>query len=93
MLLKLSYTLLFATGLTLATPHKRANGISVDVAAPSAVDSLDILRLTATVRNNGPETVRILKYGTVLDDKLPTQSFVVTKDGAPVNFNGIKVCY
>lgn len=80
-------------GLVLASPFKRFDGITVEVAGPStAVSSIDDLTISATVTNTGSEAVKILKYGTVLDDKLPTKSFVVTKDGEPVSFTGVKVC-
>ncbi|KAF9553538.1 Metalloprotease [Agrocybe pediades] len=75
----------------LASPHKRVEAITVDVTTSPAVDSVDELKLTATVTNTGAEAVRILKYGTVLDEKLPTKSFVVTKDGQAVKFTGIKL--
>ncbi|KDR84401.1 hypothetical protein GALMADRAFT_275455 [Galerina marginata CBS 339.88] len=79
-------------GFVFATPLKRADGIVVSlVAAASSVDSLDDLKFTATVTNTGAEAVKILKYGTVLDEKLPTKSLVVTKDGAPVSSTGIKL--
>ncbi|PBK85222.1 zincin, partial [Armillaria gallica] len=38
----------------------------------------------------GSEPARILKYGTVLGDILPTRSFTLTKDGETVPFTGIK---
>ncbi|KAF9553541.1 zincin [Agrocybe pediades] len=93
MFFPLSFSILsLAAGMTLATPLKRADGISIKLATPSStISSLNDLELTATVVNEGPQTVSILKYGTVLDDKLPTQSFMVTKDNSPVAFNGIKV--
>jgi len=77
-----------------ASPHlKRAEGLIVDLATSPSVDSVDDLKLTATISNSGTETVKILKYGTILDDKLPTKSFVVTKDDEAVKFTGIMVCY
>ncbi|KAF5352307.1 hypothetical protein D9758_011964 [Tetrapyrgos nigripes] len=76
----------------LAGPFKRTSNLSVNVAAPSTdVTLLDNLKLTASVTNNGLESVKILKYGTILDDGLPTQSFGVTKEGAEVPFTGIRV--
>ncbi|TFK43984.1 Deuterolysin metalloprotease family-domain-containing protein [Crucibulum laeve] len=76
----------------LATPYKRFNGLTVDVVGPAgSVSSIDDLKFTATVKNTGAETVKILKYGTILDEKLPTKSFIVTKDGAAVPFTGIKL--
>lgn len=76
----------------LAGPFKRFDGITVEVAGPSAsVNSIDDLKFTAAVKNTGTEAVKILKYGTILDEKLPTKSFKVTKDGAAVPFTGIKL--
>ncbi|KAI3598455.1 deuterolysin m35 metalloprotease [Moniliophthora roreri] len=75
----------------LATPLKRADGLSVKVTGPaSSVNSVKDLKFTAEVTNNGAEAVKVLKYGTVLDS-LPTRSFTVTKDGQPVNFSGVKL--
>ncbi|RDB23883.1 Penicillolysin [Hypsizygus marmoreus] len=83
--------LIFAT-CALAGPHKRFDGLTVEVSGPSAsVSSIDDLKFTASVKNTGSESVKILKYGTILDDKLPTKSFVVMKDGAAVPFTGIKL--
>ncbi|KXN89006.1 Penicillolysin [Leucoagaricus sp. SymC.cos] len=79
-------------GIALATPFKRADDLIVSVKAPSeSVSSIDDLKFTATVTNNGAETVKILKYGTILDNKLPTRSFRVTKGGEEVQFTGIKM--
>ncbi|KAK7037416.1 hypothetical protein VNI00_011166 [Paramarasmius palmivorus] len=75
----------------LATPLKRADGLSVKVTGPSSsVNSVKDLKFTAEVTNNGAEAVKVLKYGTVLDS-LPTRSFSVTKDGNPVSFSGVKL--
>lgn len=77
----------------IAGPYKRFDGITVELSGPStSVGSIDELKFTASVKNTGSETVKILKYGTILDEKLPTKSFTVTKDGAAVPFTGIKVC-
>jgi hypothetical protein len=43
------------------------------------------------VTNVGAEDVKVLKYSNILDYALPTQSFVVTKDGAQAAFTGIQV--
>jgi deuterolysin len=84
--------LLGLAGTAFASPARRASGISVDVAGPSsAVTSLNDLKITAKITNSGSETVRFLKYGTILDEKLPTKSFKVTKDGEAVPFTGIKL--
>ena len=80
--------------VALATPYKRAEGLVVEVSPPAAsVNSVNDLTFTASVKNTGSDAVKILKYGTILDEKLPTKSFTVTKDGAAVPFTGIKVYY
>lgn len=79
-------------GVALASPFRRAENLKVSVAGPSgSVNSIDDLKFTASVTNTGSEAVKIMKYGTVLDGKLPTRSFTVTKDGKEVAFTGIKV--
>ncbi|KAF9535157.1 Metalloprotease [Crepidotus variabilis] len=76
----------------LATPFKRAESLSVEVTpAAASVDTVDNLKFTASVKNNGAEAVKVLTYGTILDNKLPTKSFVVSKDGRAVPFTGIKL--
>ncbi|KJA29559.1 hypothetical protein HYPSUDRAFT_60416 [Hypholoma sublateritium FD-334 SS-4] len=78
--------------VTLATPYKRAEGLVVQVSAPATfISSVNDLTFTASVKNTGSDAVKILKYGTILDEKLPTKSFTVTKDGAAVPFTGIKM--
>ncbi|KAF9441014.1 zincin [Macrolepiota fuliginosa MF-IS2] len=79
-------------GIALATPYRRTDDLTVSVSGPSeSVNSVDDLKFTASVTNNGADTVKILKYGTILDEKLPTRSFTVTKDGEEVKFTGIKM--
>ncbi|KAL1758091.1 Deuterolysin metalloprotease family-domain-containing protein [Schizophyllum commune] len=85
-----SFVALALAGSALAGPLKRFDGLTVDVKAPENVSSLDDLKLTTTVTNTNSEDVKILKYGTVLD-QLPTRSFVVRKDGATIDFSGVKV--
>ncbi|KAJ3486996.1 hypothetical protein NLJ89_g11757 [Agrocybe chaxingu] len=71
---------------------RRAEGISVEIVpTATSVSSIADLKFTANIKNTGLEAVRILNYGTILDSKLPTKSFVVTKDGAAVAFTGVKV--
>jgi len=76
----------------LATPYKRADALTVEITSPGeSIKSIDGLKFTASVTNTGSEDVKVLKYGTVLDN-LPTRSFSVTKDGSAVAFEGVKVC-
>lgn len=75
-----------------ATPFKRAESLTVKVTPKSTtVDTVDDLRFTASISNVGSEPVKVLNYGTILDSKLPTKSFEITKDEAIVPFTGIKV--
>lgn len=77
----------------LATPYKRTSDLVVKVTpAASSFSSVGDLKFTASVTNTGSENIKVLKYGTILDDKLPTKSFTITKNGAAVPFTGIKVC-
>jgi len=57
----------------------------------SDVESITDLKVDATVSNTGTEAVKILKYGTVLDAKVPTRSFTLTKNDAEVPFIGAKI--
>jgi deuterolysin len=88
-----SFVALALATSALAGPFKRFDGITVELSGPAAsVGSIDDLKFTASIKNTGSEAVKILKYGTILDEKLPTKSFTVTKDGVTVPFTGIKVC-
>lgn len=87
-----SFVTLGLAGAALASPFKPSGGLSVKLSAAAvSVESIDDLKLVAEVTNTGSEDVKVLKYGTVLDDKLPTRVFTVTKDGSTVPFTGIKV--
>ncbi|KDQ31697.1 hypothetical protein PLEOSDRAFT_1081187 [Pleurotus ostreatus PC15] len=75
-----------------ATPFKRSGGLTVKLSTPTtSVDSIEDLTLVAEVTNTGTEDVKVLKYGTVLDNRLPTRAFAVTKDGVDVPFTGIRI--
>ncbi|THU90880.1 zincin [Dendrothele bispora CBS 962.96] len=87
----LSFVALVLASTAAAGPLKRYNGLSVSLAGPNDISSLDELKFTASVTNNGAEDVKVLKYGTILDSGLPTRSFTVTKDGAEVAFTGVKL--
>lgn len=85
-------TTLCLAGSALAGPYKRFDGLTVQLSGPpKTVSSIDNLKFTATVKNTGAESVKILKYATILDDKLPTRSFTVKKDGTTVPFIGVKL--
>ncbi|KAK7020086.1 hypothetical protein R3P38DRAFT_3358856 [Favolaschia claudopus] len=91
--------MLFAPFLTLAlasaavaSPNKRTDSLSVELsAAADSFNSVTDLVLTATVSNNGAQSIKVLKYGTILDGDLPTRSFTVTRDDKEVEFTGIKI--
>ena len=74
-----------------AGPFRRSPTLSIDVSAPESVKSLNDLSVVATVTNTGSEAVKVLKAGSVLDDKLPTRSFFVKKGDSKVDFSGVKV--
>ncbi|KAK0190340.1 Metalloprotease [Armillaria mellea] len=87
----LPFTLCFAS--ILARPqYKRADELVVELSGPSgSVNSADLV-LTASITNTGTQDMKVLKYGTVLDD-LPTRSFVVTNEDtqSEVPFTGVKL--
>lgn len=86
------FSFLVLASVAFATPFKRAESLSVEITpASTTVDTIDNLKFTATIKNSGAEAVKVLNYGTILDSKLPTKSFEVTKDGAAVPFTGVKV--
>ncbi|PFH47135.1 hypothetical protein AMATHDRAFT_152893 [Amanita thiersii Skay4041] len=87
----LSLLTLGLAAVGLASPHKRFDGITVELSAPKTVNTIDDLKLTASVTNTGSEAVKLLRYATILDDKLPTKSFTITKDGSEVAFQGVKL--
>ncbi|KAF9269532.1 zincin [Marasmius fiardii PR-910] len=80
-----SFVALVFASSAIAGPMKRFGGLTVDLSGPSTVASVDDLKFTATVKNTGSEAVKVLKYGTILDEKLPTRSFTVTKDGTTLS--------
>ncbi|EAU82657.2 hypothetical protein CC1G_12425 [Coprinopsis cinerea okayama7 len=71
---------------------KRANDLEVVLTTQtSRVASIEDIEITAAVTNNGAETLKLLKYATILDGDLPTSSFTITKDRRPVPFLGVKL--
>lgn len=88
------FVLSLAAQLAFGSPlDKRAATISVELSTPaSSVSSIGDLKIAAAITNTGSEAVKLLKYGTILDDKLPTRSFAITgKDGKAVPFTGVKL--
>ena len=82
-----------ATICAYAKPTVRAvGGLEISLSTPTdKVASVSDLRVVATVKNVGDEDLKILKSGTVLDNGLPTRSFIVSKDGKEAPFTGITV--
>jgi deuterolysin len=64
--------------------------LKVAVTSNKSFKSNKDIVLTATVTNPTSEPIRVIKYGTVLDE-LPTRSFQVTKDGKVVDFEGARI--
>ena len=77
-----------------AKPAVRAPGdLEVSLLTPTdKVASMSDVRVVATVKNVGDEDLKILKFGTVLDDNHPTPSFIISKDGEDVPFTATAVC-
>ncbi|KAL0959656.1 hypothetical protein HGRIS_011356 [Hohenbuehelia grisea] len=67
-----------------------SKGLSVTISGPSAVLSANDLRFNAVIKNDGEDDIKLLKYGTILDNELHTQSFIVRKEGRNVKFKGVK---
>ena len=88
-------TSLVALGLAIigayATPAARAvGGLEVSLSIPTEkVASPSEIRVIATVRNVGAQDLKVVKFGTVLDDDLRTPSFIIKKDGKEVHFTRI----
>lgn len=78
------------SSIALAGPTK-LEGLKIKLSGPSAIESVEDLKLTAVVSNTGAEDIRAIKYGTILDNALPTRSFSISKDGVSVPFTGVKV--
>ena len=87
-------TLGLATIGAYAKPMARAAAsLEISLSTPAdKVASASELRVVATVKNVGDENLKVVKFGTVLDNEHPTRSFIVTKDGNEVPFIGVEVC-
>ncbi|KAL0959641.1 hypothetical protein HGRIS_011343 [Hohenbuehelia grisea] len=82
----------FASASPAAPPS--SGGLSIKITGPGkAVKSVGELKFTAEVSNAGSEDVKVLKYGTVLDDKLPTRAFNVMKGDKKVAFKGVETLF
>ena len=87
-------TLGLATIGAYSNPTIRApGGLEISLSTPAnTVTSVSEIRVVAVVKNVGDDDLTIRKFGTVLDNRETTQSFIVTKDGDDVPFTGFKVC-
>ncbi|KAG8828449.1 hypothetical protein FRC19_006547 [Serendipita sp. 401] len=76
------------SSLAATTPLKRAPNLVVSLSTTSpAIESLDGLTLTA----KSDQDIKVLKFGTVIDSKLPTNSFLVSRGTQAVPFTGVQV--
>ena len=83
---------LATTGLYAKPAESATGGLEVSLSTSTdKVASVSDLRVVATVRNTGREDAKVLRFGTVLDNELPTRSFIINKDGKEAPFTGIKV--
>ena len=87
-------TLGFATIGAHAEPTVCAvGGLEISLSSPAnKVASASDLRVVAIVRNAGDEDLKILKFGTALDDEHPTRAFIISRDGKEVPVIGTTVC-
>jgi peptidyl-Lys metalloendopeptidase len=61
---------------------------------PPAVDTVEHLKIVATITNTGDETLKVLNDPRGPLNKLPTDTFVITDaKGAQPSFTGIKLKY
>lgn len=76
-----------------AKPTARpVGGLEVSLSTPAnEVASASDLRIFATIKNAGDQGLKILKFGTVLDNEHSTRAFIVSKDGKEVPFVGATV--
>lgn len=82
-------TTLALAAVALAAP-RAANSLTVSVTPAAASFKSSEVKLTATVSNPTDQDIKVIKFGTVLDD-LPTYTFKATKDDQELGFSGIRV--
>ena len=76
-----------------STTIRAPDDLEVSLSTPAdKVASASEIRVVAAVKDVGDKDLKVIKFGTVLDNSRPTRSFLVTKDGKEVPFAGIKVC-
>jgi len=78
-----------------AVAANAAQSLSLKVSGPESVNTVDTLKVTATVTNTGDETVKLLNDPLSPLSKLPAETFKITSDatGATPSFTGVKVKY
>ncbi|KAF4622412.1 hypothetical protein D9613_009121 [Agrocybe pediades] len=80
--------------LTYAAAVANAATLSLKVSGPQAVDSVEDLKVVATLTNNGAEAVKILNDPRGALSKMPTDTFSITDAAGSVpSFSGVKVKY
>lgn len=93
LLLTFAAVYLGLAGHIVATPLKRDAPtlvISTSTTTPNT-GSTNEIEILVKVENTSDQNVKVLKHGSVLDNKLPTQSFTVTQGDQPVAFTGISI--
>ena len=84
---------LAAVGAYAKPPVHAIGGLEISLSTPTnKVASVSDLKITATVKNDGDEDLKILKFGTVLDNESHSRAFIVSKDGKEVPFASTTVC-
>ncbi|KDR79947.1 hypothetical protein GALMADRAFT_92107 [Galerina marginata CBS 339.88] len=79
---------------SLAVAVSAASSLSLKVAGPDAVESVESLKVVATITNTGDEKIKVLNDPRGPLSKLPTDTFAITDaSGAQPSFTGIKVKY
>ncbi|PPQ80565.1 hypothetical protein CVT25_001599 [Psilocybe cyanescens] len=82
------------TFTALAVAVSAASSLSLEVAGPEQVNTVESLKVVATITNTGDETIKVLNDPRGPLSKLPTDTFAITDGtGAKPSFTGIKVKY
>ncbi|KAI9059070.1 Metalloprotease [Trametes sanguinea] len=89
-MLSSAIVLLALASYSFAVPAEPTPRLEVKLTGPTNVQSVDDVVVTAAVTNKGTETMKVLKYGSVLDNHYPSQSFVVTRNGEEAEFAGAR---
>jgi peptidyl-Lys metalloendopeptidase len=80
-------TLVLAAVAVSATP-----GLTLTLSGADKVDGVNNLKITATVKNTGDETLKLLNDPRGVLNKLPTEAFqIISESGESPTFTGVKV--